>query len=383
MGLAVAFVVGTASGGTAAHVAALARGCREAGLAVTAFGPAQAAGLFGAEVAVTPVPIGDRPRPARDLASVALLRRGLRSARPDVVHAHGVRAGGFAVLALAGRPGRARPALAVTVHNAPPAGNGLRGRAARLVYAMLERACARRADAVLCASADLAERMRSLGAAAEQFDVPAAGAPPPSEAAVAQAARDIGAGGRPVVLAVGRLAPQKGFDTLVSAAAAWRRAGTAARTVIAGGGPLAADLASQSDRESADVLLLGERADVQALLAVADVVVVPSRWEARALLVQEAMRAGRPIVATRVGGTPGLTGEDGAILVPPDDPAALAAAVMAVLSDAPLAARLGLAASARAAAFRSEDDAIAAVVAIYARLARTAKESRIQSAKSG
>ena len=105
-----------------------------------------------------------------------------------------------------------------------------------------------------------------------------------------------------------------------------------------------------------------------ALLALADVVVVPSRWEARALVVQEAMRSGRPIVATSVGGTPELTGPDGAILVPPGDPAALARAVAVVLDDAPLAARLGEAARVRSANFPSQQDVIAAALAAYARL---------------
>jgi glycosyltransferase involved in cell wall biosynthesis len=118
-----------------------------------------------------------------------------------------------------------------------------------------------------------------------------------------------------------------------------------------------------------DVRLLGARDDVPALLAAADVVVVPSRWEARALIVQEAMQAGRPIVASRVGGIPDLTGEDGAVLVSPGDPAELAAAVTALLDDPATAARLGKAAQVRAATFPSSDDALAGMLSRYARLA--------------
>jgi glycosyltransferase involved in cell wall biosynthesis len=125
-----------------------------------------------------------------------------------------------------------------------------------------------------------------------------------------------------------------------------------------------------------DVRLLGARDDVPALLAAADVVVVPSRWEARALIVQEAMLAGRPIVATRVGGVPELTGEDGAVLVEPDDPAAIAAAVTAVLDDPALAARLGGAARARAASFPSEEDALTEMLARYAHLAASRSQAR-------
>jgi glycosyltransferase involved in cell wall biosynthesis len=260
---------------------------------------------------------------------------------------------------------RNRPALAVTVHNAPPD-----GRAARLVYGLLEQICARCADLVLCASADLLARMRRMGASeAEQFDVAAEPLKPPSAEEIATARADIGAGDRPVVLTVGRLARQKGIDVLIAAAARWRDRDPQLRTVIAGEGPLAAGLRAQASQADADVLFLGAREDVPALLAIADVVIVPSRWEARALILQEAMRSGRPIVATNVGGTPELTGDDCAVLVQPEDPAALAAAVLRVLDDPVLAARLGQTASARSASFPTQKDGVNAAVSLYGQLA--------------
>jgi glycosyltransferase involved in cell wall biosynthesis len=368
-GLRIAFVLGLATGGTASHVIGLAAGCRAAGMAVSVLGPAQTLALCPDDVGKVPVNIASGPRPAQDFAAIVRLRAALAAWRADVVHAHGVRAGAFAALANAVLRA-ARPALVITVHNAPPDGH-----AARLVYSMLERICARRADLVLCASADLLARMRIRGAAAEQFDVPARPASPPTAADVAQARAAIGADGRPVVLTVARLAPQKGLDVLIDAAARWRARDPRPRTVIAGDGPLAAGLRAQASRSGAEIELLGARNDVPALLAVADVVVVPSRWEARALVVQEAMRAGRPIVATNVGGTPELTGSDGAILVPPGDPAALAEAVANVLDDAPLAARLGAAARARSAAFPTQQDAIAVALACYVRLAAAVRRS--------
>jgi len=92
------------------------------------------------------------------------------------------------------------------------------------------------------------------------------------------------------------------------------------------------------------------------------------------------MRTGKAIVATSVGGTPDLVGGDGApgigagrggcaVLIPPDDPAALAAAVMAVLDDPGLAARLRLAARARSTAFPTEEEAVKLAMSAYARLA--------------
>jgi glycosyltransferase involved in cell wall biosynthesis len=393
-GLRLAFLVGTISGGTARHVGALADGCRRAGAAVTVLGPEPARAGFDPAIPFVPVRIGDKPRPASDTGAVLGLRRELRRLQPDVVHAHGVRAGAFAALAIParGRPTRfgepergpvvlsdgppkrgparlsaapGRPALLVTIHNAPPEG-GLN----RVVYGALERLCARRADAVLCASDDLVARMRRLGAAdATRFDIPAPPAGPPSADAVARAAADIGADGRPVILAVGRLARQKGFDVLIAAASRWRDTANPPRTVIAGAGPLARQLGEQARHAGADVVLLGARADVPALLAVADVFVLPSRWEARALVLQEAMRAGRAIVATKSGGTPALTGAEAAVLVPPEDDAALAEAVLAVLDDPALAAALGLAARARAGSLPTEPDAIRQAMTIYHELA--------------
>ncbi len=97
-----------------------------------------------------------------DLRAIARLRRLLGAWRPDIVHAHGLRAGALAALATALiRPTAhgARPALIVTVHNAPP-GVGVTG----AVYRVLEKIVARGAATVLCVSADLEQRMRAAGA---------------------------------------------------------------------------------------------------------------------------------------------------------------------------------------------------------------------------
>ncbi len=145
---------------------------------------------------------------------------------------------------------------------------------------------------------------------------------------------------RPLILAAGRLAPQKGFGPLIEAARGWQDLSPVPLLAIAGSGPLQAELAAAAAALGPSVVLLGQRADVPSLLAAADLFALPSRWEGQPLILQEALRAGRPIVATRAGGTPDLTGEDGALLVPPDDPAALTAAVRQVLGDPALAGRL-------------------------------------------
>src|SRR5690606_22899954 len=143
-------------------------------------------------------------------------------------------------------------------------------------------------------------------------------------------------------LTVSRIAPQKNLDVLVEAAGRSKRSPLEWVVVGDGDEQLRSRLAAMVEDGGARVHLLGARRDVPRLMAVADVLVVPSAWEARALVVQEAMAAGLPVVATAVGGLPGLL--DGAgVLVPPGDAAALAAAVAELVADSDRAAVLGAA----------------------------------------
>ncbi len=360
----VAFVLGTSTGGTARHVRMLAAGCAARGGPAEVFGPAQTDRdfAFSAQAGFTPVEIADRPRVRRDLQAIARLRRLIRAWRPDVVHAHGLRAGALTAIALAFvRPDahHARPALVVTVHNAPAAGG-----TAGAIYRVLELIVARSADSVLCVSPDLEERMRTAGARrVGHATVPAAAVS--AETRPARPLPGEPAPGRPLVLAAGRLAAQKGFGTLLAAAALWRDLQPEPLLVIVGEGPLEAGLKSQAASLRLDARFPGHRDDVPALLAAAAAFVLPSVWEGQPLIVQEALRAGVPIVATRVGGTPELTGEDAALLVPAGDARQLAGAVRSVLTDPALAARLRQAAVARGHALPGEDDAVTAALAEY------------------
>jgi len=373
-------VLGTSTGGTGRHVRMLAAGCAARGVRVEVFGPAQTDRDFdfgGAApgVGFTDVEIADRPRLPGDLRAIGRLRRLFRAWRPDVVHAHGLRAGALAAIAVAFSRTAAgneqgRPALVVTVHNAPPAG-GVTG----AIYRVLELIVARNADSVLCVSADLEDRMRAAGARrVGHAVVPAAPVSLTGDVSAetrAELRAEFGADpDQAIVLAVGRLAAQKGFGLLLDAAARWGDIRPAPLLVIAGQGPLAAELQARAASLGLTVRFAGHRVDVPALLAAADVFVLPSVWEGQALILQEALRAGVPVVATRVGGNPGLAGEDAAILVPPGDPQRLAEAVRAVLGDPALAARLGEAAAARARALPDEDAAVAAALAEYRHVAR-------------
>lgn len=360
----VLLVLATSEGGIGRHVYSVATGLVERGVPIAVAGPESTDRVFGfraAGVPFEPVEIATTPRPAADLVAARRVRRLATGA--DVVHAHGLRAGLVAGLALAG-PGRAaRPPLIVTWHNAVLAG-GVR----RHVLAGLERAVARFATVTLGASSDLVDRARQLGARDARPGPVAAPPLPPAERDRDAVRAGLAAGDRPLVLAVGRLAPQKSYPLLLAAARHWTGRDPRPLVVIAGEGPERPALEAEIDAGGLPVRLLGHRSDVADLLAAADLVVLTSRWEARALIAQEALRAGRPLVATAVGGVPELVGS-AAALVPYGDPDALAAAVSRLLDDPAEAARLAEAGPVRAATWPSEADTVDQLLGHYRELA--------------
>jgi glycosyltransferase involved in cell wall biosynthesis len=211
------------------------------------------------------------------------------------------------------------------------------------------RAVSRGVHRYLAVSGHVRERLAALGVPAAKLRVVRNGVDPGRfEQPVAHVFRSELAGNtrRPIVLTVARLAPQKGLEFLLRAAAMLPEA----TFVIAGDGPARSILAAQAESAGlADrVRFLGSRRDVPDLLAACDVFVLPSLIEGLPLSVLEAMAAARPVVATRVPGTDEtvVDGETG-MLVPPRDPEALAHAIRSVLSDPERASRFGSAGRAR------------------------------------
>ena len=149
------------------------------------------------------------------------------------------------------------------------------------------------------------------------------------------------------VVVVANLRPEKGHDVLIDAAVDVLRRFPDARFEIVGGGPDLAPLLARAEarRVLHAFTFLGQRDDVAARLAAADIFVLPSRSEAFPNAVLEAMAAGLPIVASRVGGLCELI-EEGTtgLLVPPGDPQPLADRICRLIADPPHAARMGSAA---------------------------------------
>ncbi|MEA2538331.1 MAG: hypothetical protein QOF11_2565 [Chloroflexota bacterium] len=285
-----------------------------------------------------PVTVIDEPDDAIATGAVAAL---LAELRPEVVHNHMYRAelvGTRAAIAL-GEIGRPRPYVVSTVHS-----SRVRSEEDRRILRLLTP----RIDRLIAVSRSIVAKLHAEGrdtapislihngvdlerydhqgpccTLREEYGLPSEG---------------------PIVGVVARLEPEKGHPTLLEA---WRSVVAAvpdATLLVVGEGSrrevleaLAVELGI-ADR----VVFTGRRDDVPAVTAALDVAVLPSYREALGLSVLEAMALSRPVVASEVGGIPEMI-EDGitGLLVPPHDPAALAAAIVRLLRDHPLADTLG------------------------------------------
>ncbi|MFG2384462.1 glycosyltransferase family 4 protein [Streptomyces avermitilis] len=349
-------VLGGGSAGSSAHVRSLASGLVARGVRVTVCAPAEADRAYdftGVGAEHVPVPRSGDP------ASVAALRAACADA--DLVHAHGLHASLRAALALSGR----RTPLVVTWHTRAEA-EGTRAHLLRL----LERRVAKAAAVVLGTSSDLVDRARSRGARDARL---AAVALPVLRKPVdredpdrlrPKARAELGATGRPLLMSVGSLDRQRGYEVLLDAARAWRRLDPVPLLVIAGEGPLRTVLQRRIEDEELPVRLVGRRDDVAELLAAADLALLTSSWESRSVLAQEALHARVPLVATAVGGIPELVG-DAAELVPYGDAEALAAAVVRLLDDPGRRELLGEKGVRQAAGWPTEDETVAQVLSVY------------------
>jgi glycosyltransferase involved in cell wall biosynthesis len=170
------------------------------------------------------------------------------------------------------------------------------------------------------------------------------------------------------VLSLGQLDARKGHRVLIAAWPAVARAHPEARLVLVGDGPCRPELEAQARGLgiTASVTFAGFRAPSRPFVSASRLLVQPSLTEGMPNADLEAMAAGRPVVASRVGGLPELVvHEETGLLVAPGDSDALAAAIDRMLSDPAAAVRLGAAGAARARALFSIDSVRRAIEDVY------------------
>ncbi|MER5895836.1 glycosyltransferase family 4 protein [Streptomyces sp. NPDC001876] len=297
---------------------------------------ASGAAVAGARVCAWPAERAPGPGLGREVLTASRL---ISAYAPDVIHAHSAKAGLAGRLAVRGR---------VPTVFQPHAWSfdAVEGRTARLALKW-ERFGARWSDRILCVSESERRAGERAGVAAH-WSVIHNGIdlgnfrPAGREAALAARAAlplpETVPADAPLVVCVGRLSRQKGQDVLLRA---WRRMRVpGARLVLVGDGPCGDEL-----RRAAPpgVLFAGASRDVRPWIHAADVLVLPSRWEGMALAPLEAMACGTPVLMSDVNGARESLppGHESHCLVPPEDPAALATALTALLTDPPLRKELG------------------------------------------
>jgi glycosyltransferase involved in cell wall biosynthesis len=313
-------VLGGGSAGTGSHVRSLTAGLVARGLSVTVCAPPSAERRYGFTAAgarFVPVPVQSRVQAAGVLRVVC--------AGADLVHAHGMRAGLLASLALR----RRRVPLVVSWH-ARSAVPGVRAR----VRPVTEWWVARAASVVLGATSDLVDRARRRGARDARL---APEAPPAGGAAEAPGSRDadpqkaraeLGAVDRPLLVAAGLDGPRS-VDVLLSAARAWRDVSPRPLLVVAAGGARGAAVRRRADREDLPVHVVERPEDAARLVPVADV----------------------------------------AVLVPYGRPAVLGAAVAGLLADPARRVALADAGRVRAGSWPTVETTVAQVLSVYDELA--------------
>ena len=341
-------------GGPALHVTYLARGLAERGYQTTLVAGDVARGeasmAFVAEragVEIVSLPgLSRELAPIHDALSAWRLARIIRAVRPDIVHTHTAKAGAVGRVAalLAGR----RPVVVHTFH-----GHVLRGyfgRFGTLVFRAIETLLARVTDRLVAVSPEVRDELVGLGVApASKFSVIRLGIELEPRVAFdgdpREVRRRLGVDpDRFVVGWFGRMTAVKRTDDLISMLASLRERGVDALLLLVGDG---------DDREGLEqrahdlglarsCLFLGYQEDVAAWYAVCDAVVLTSASEGTPVTIIEALAAGRPVVATRVGGVPDVVdeGETG-FLVDPGDTGALAERLARLAGDPALGTRMG------------------------------------------
>ena len=355
-------VLGPSAGGIRRHVACLAEGLRGRGWEVRTVGPAGVLDGVGRLDGVVDVPSGLAPR------SVWRARRQLAEEirDADVIHAHGLKAGWLATTLRQGVP------VVVTVHNLVL--DEVAGRTA-VFLRLLEGRLVRRAARTIAVSDQIATRFAGLPGADRVVVIPPLSPPPEPGRSADEVRKSLGVlDGERLVVSVGRFHPQKDLPTLVRAFELLRGRRDDVRLALVGSGPAVAEIEQLvgSLGLAGAVALPGYSENGADELAAADVVAMSSLWEGTPVVLAEALRLERPVVATAVGGVPALV-EDGVTgrLVPPSDPEALAGAIADLLADPDGAAALARAGRDRVEQTLGADALLPEIEAAYRAVLRT------------
>ena len=320
-------------GGPALHVAYLTAGLRKRGYETTLVAGSLARGedsmAFVAEQLDVDIvridELGREISPLRDLAATLRLARLIRRERPDILHTHTAKAGTVGRIA-ALLSGRKRPPIVVhTFHGHVLRGYFGPGRSR--LFRLLERWLARRTTALIAVSPQVRDDLVSLGVAPpERFVVIRLGIELDERVAGTQngrleSRRYLGIPPERFAVGwIGRMTAVKRTDDVLVAFKQLCDEGVDACLCMVGDGPDRVHLEQRAHELGVvrDTLFLGYQEDVAPFYAAFDALVLPSSNEGTPVSAIEALAAGRPVVATRVGGVPDVVqeGEDGFLVEP-------------------------------------------------------------------
>lgn len=304
------------------------------------------------------------------LANIRAVRRLYRAIRPDLMHHVSLQPSIVGSLAAVGLPGKRLNALAglgFVFTSATPKARLVRP----ILRALLRYVLGHEHAVVLVQNPDDRTAVQSLGVADDRiFVIAGSGVETDKLVVLPEPAGEVTAA------FVGRLLDDKGVRTLVEAHAILERQGTPLRLLIAGEPDPSNPVSIPSQEIAAWALrpglkLLGHVADIRDVWKAAHIAVLPSRREGLPKSLLEAAACGRPIVATDVPGCREIARPDiNALLVPPDDPQALADAIQRLAQDAGLRVRFGAAGRKLVEDKYSAERIGAATVSVYDRLVR-------------
>ena len=297
------------------------------------------------------IPMRRQPHPA-DIAAVWHVARRIAESGAEVVHGHGAKGGALARLA---------PAPKGIVRAYTPHGGSLHDTVGNRLHIMLERALMRRGNLYLFESAYSHDAFhRKVGRPDGAVRVVHNGVHQAELEPIAPAedAADI--------VFLGELRSLKGVDVLIDAIAALRGKGRSMTATIVGDGPDAAAFKTQAARLGlGDAVSFRGPLPTRRALALGRMLVMPSRAESLPYVVLEAAAAGKPLIATHVGGIPEVFGPMADRLVPPDDAGALAQAIAAMADDPAMAAQASQRLRARIANTFAVEAMVEAIVSAY------------------